>query len=412
MSWLHRRPAGNLFFLEESAAYVEHTLSTLLSFIYKGPREYHIVLPNRQTFPDTSEDAKENLLALVERIRTGLEYNGPLQVNVQDSKTSEWNTWYDNSEQFSAPAFPLEIEEELLNYKASLIRHLVLQLCTAKATGFPGIAGEEEWQKIELLAAWYGYSLVLLTTDEQKPEELFAADLLLGAEFHLYAMALLCRYTGADPGTMQPFLSSEAFDFVLWHYDELKNHDRLHAFSRACETAINKAPHEQILFNVPAWSKEAIAALTALIAIQPADDYYNDRGYAHQLNGRFLHAENDFTACLKINPHHAFALDNRGYCRMMMGNLQQGWEDVESSLLIDDGNSYTIRDRGIYFLLCAQPERALEDLQLALEIDPFTDHIHYWLGKAYFALSNMEEAKKQFDLSRSRPELPAPEYPM
>ncbi|HTF04454.1 MAG TPA: tetratricopeptide repeat protein [Bacteroidia bacterium] len=413
MGWLFGKKEPKITLTDLDKEYIENVLVSHFRHTYNPIGEkFRIHLPTNEAFPEASTDPRKSLLFTVDRIAADLGIIIPPVVIVFNDQALEWETWREESSAGTSQAPVIQLRDELLKHKALLLTHILLELCNYKL--LPLIDDEDlRAGHAEILAGYYGYGVVMLCTYGPGPNILHTNSPFSGAESHLYTLALLCIFHKTDHVPTQSFLSPETFA-VLEHYMRtLRTSDEFVRFASNCRAAIELAPLVHMVNTETVYSNKVIDACTQIIRAEPDNpDIFNTRGYAHLLQGNFSKAIADFDQCIELDPYYAFAFNNRSYCKMMTGQLASAINDLDASEMLDPRNSFNYRNRGIYHLLTGNPEQALVQMQRAFAKSPDTEHIHFWLGKAYFALSQLEKAQEQFALSRAKPELPAPEYPL
>ncbi len=411
MGWLFGKKKNKFEIDSQTRGYIERHLEWLFRNAYDPDTfKFKLHLPTENEFPEFSKDPKANLIQLVDYLCTKIGLQEIVTISVFNAKTFEWETWRQGQRADEEPPFVLQVREETLQYRAHLIAGIVLDL-GAIMLAHLYLADEEPGEEQELHATFHGFSVVLLCA-YTKVNVGFISGPWQDPSHHLYATSLLCRLFNVDHSSIKPYLDDDAYEFLDGMIKEHQNSDHFLEFKRECLRLMRLAPDFKIAFASTCYTPEVIDAYTRLIAEEKNTVYYNNRGYSYLLNGRFQEALSDLNKCIELDPYYAYAFNNRAYCRMFLGDMNGAWNDLDVSFTFDPKNSFNFRNKGIYFLLSQKPEQALEQMQLAYQSDRKTEHIHYWLGKAHFALNNLDEAKKHFERSRSIPELPAPEYPM
>ena len=176
----------------------------------------------------------------------------------------------------------------------------------------------------------------------------------------------------------------------------------------------------------------AYSAYGKALQLNPANDKaLVDRGTLYFSEKKYKEAKIDFEKALQINPNQAYGLNNmsmilgreaqytqalnyvnkaieqfpssavfknnKGYFLLMLNRLDEAKTEIESSLRLDDTNGWALRNRGIYYLKTNQTALALSDLQNAEKKDPGIDQLYYYLGLAYQANQQKNEACKAFE---------------
>lgn len=412
MGWLFGKKSPQFTISNYDREYVENNLYWLLRYMYVAEEyKFRLHLPNEEEFPEHSGDPKTNLIALVNQLSAMLGLKEQVTISVFNKQSLEWETWRIGATVSGEAAPVIQVREELFRYRAHLIASIALDLSAIKLS--PNFGPDDDMGNYpEVHATFHGFGILILCAYSRISVMLYNQP-WLSAHLHLYHMSLLCRLFNADHTAARPYLDDDAYEFLDRMVKEHASSDHFLEVKRECFRVMRLAPLHKKAADSPIYSEEAISAYTKLIAEEGKSAFLlNNRGYGYLLNQKWPEALQDFNACVELDPYHAFAFNNRAYCRLMTGDLKGALKDIDVSATLDPHNSFNHRNLGIYFLFSQQPEVALKHMQSAFGKDPKTEHIHFWLGKTYFALSNLEEAKKQFDLSRSKPELPAPEYPL
>jgi tetratricopeptide (TPR) repeat protein len=411
MGWLFGKKSNNITIGGDDRRFVERAVLWQLRFSSgDAGKTFRLHLPNEEEFPEYSSDPKTNLVEVVDRLSRDIGLKEQVTISVFSRTALTWNTWRVGRTISGEPAPVIQVKEELLPHKAHLIVSLLLDLSAIKLTPVFG-PDEDMGNEPEMQVTFSGFGIFILCAYPQI--NVFpVSQPWLSPHLHLYAMSLLCRLHHADHTAAREYLSDDAYDFLNRMVREHENSDHFLEFRREYHRVMRLVPFLQITTQQAYYAQETIDAYTQLIAAEANADYYNNRGYGYLLNGKFHEAIADFNSCIAMDAYYAYAFNNRAYCSMFTGDFQAALADLEISETMDPDNSFNYRNRGIYCLLNGQPEHALVHMKRAFAKDPKTEHIHFWLGKAHFALSDLNEARKQFELSRSLPELPAPEYPL
>lgn len=257
---------------------------------------------------------------------------------------------------------------------------------------------------VELMAIYLGFGILMINFSIEKvsTEEHLKMNTNLIQSAIVYAAALVCHLSGMDTKRFAPLLKptmqaefTDCYDYISRHEPDgfspnaIQNADLAYRLHKAVSDGFAQRDYQQVL-----------TAAQQKLAINPRDQYaYNNRGYALLQQRDYAGAIAAFTKGIQIDPDFSFLYNNRGYCYLMIGDEEKADDDFYSGEDLEPDNSYQHRNKGVVQLLKQQYSAALGHFQKALKRDPKTDLIHFYIGLAYYHLSNHALAKASFAAS-------------
>ncbi len=124
---------------------------------------------------------------------------------------------------------------------------------------------------------------------------------------------------------------------------------------------------------------------------------YNNRGNAHNVQGRYQRAIDDYDMALGIKPQYAEAYLNRGAALNALGNERQAIEDFSRAIAIRPDHAEAYINRGAVYNNLGRYREGLEDLNRGIGIKPGYAEAYFSRGVAYGALGRNREAIEDFD---------------
>jgi len=264
--------------------------------------------------------------------------------------------------------------------------------------------GLAEFKGGQMKAAIQTFSELLKGTPESSPEALRLTTLLGLAHYGVgaYAAAVpeLKKATAADPQNL-PFrlalahscLWTRQFQCVLDVYHEIVT---LNADSAEADMLAGEALDEM---------KDKPGAAQQFRAAAKADPKMPNVhfGLGYLLWGllQFDEAAKEFQAELGNNPDHALALTYLGDCDIQLGHPELASPMLEKAIRIDSKIEIAHLDLGILYSDAGRKEGALRELKAAERLNPEDQNVHWRLARFYKAMGKNEEAKIEFDKTRS-----------
>jgi len=112
-------------------------------------------------------------------------------------------------------------------------------------------------------------------------------------------------------------------------------------------------------------------------------------------------AAREFQAELDNNPDHALALTYLADTNMRLNKSEGASQLLEKAIRIDGGIELAHLDLGILYSDAARKVDALRELKTAEKLNPDDDKIHWRLARFYQANGRKDEAKVEFEKTRS-----------
>ena len=248
------------------------------------------------------------------------------------------------------------------------------------------------------------FGLLLRNEPKSSPEALRLTTLIGLAHYGLgeYAVAIpyLKQATAADPKNLpfrlalaQSCLWSKQYPCVLDVYHEIVT---LNADSAEADMLAGEALDE--MKDKPGATQQFRAAVKA----DPKEPNVHF-GLGYLLWGllQFDEAAKEFQAELDNNPEHAQALTYLADCDIQLGRPEAASPLLQKAIRIDPRIELAHLDSGILYGDAGRREDALRELKMAEKLSPDDQNVHWRLGRFYKALGKNEEAKVEFDKTRS-----------
>lgn len=214
------------------------------------------------------------------------------------------------------------------------------------------------------------------------------------------AVPFLRQATTADPGNL-PFrlalahscLWSKQYRCVLDVYREILN---LNAESAEADMLAGEALDEM---------KDHNGALQQFRAAAKADprepNVHFGLGYLLWGLMQYDEAAQEFASELANNPDHAQALAYLGDTDIRLNHPEQATPLLEKAIRIDAKIALAHLDLGILLGDAGRKEDGLRELKIAAQLSPDDQNVHYRLGRFYQLLGRKDDAKVEFDKTRS-----------
>jgi tetratricopeptide (TPR) repeat protein len=248
------------------------------------------------------------------------------------------------------------------------------------------------------------FGILLRNVPKSSPEALRLTTLIGLAHYGLgeYAAAIpyLKQATAADPQNLpfrlalaQSCLWSKQYQCVLDVYHEIVT---LNADSAEADMLAGEALDE--MKDKPAAAQQFRAAVKA----DPKEPNVHF-GLGYLLWGllQFDDAAKEFQAELDNNPDHAQALTYLADCDMQLSRPEAAPPLLEKAIHIDPRIELAHLDLGILYGNAGRRDDALRELKMAEKLNPEDQNVHWRLGRFYKAIGRNEEAKVEFDKTRS-----------
>jgi tetratricopeptide (TPR) repeat protein len=248
------------------------------------------------------------------------------------------------------------------------------------------------------------FEILLRTEPKSSPESLRLRTLIGLAHYGLgeYAAAIpfLKQATAADPQNLpfrlalaQSCLSSKQYQCVLDVYHEIVT---LNADSAEADMLAGEALDE--MQDKPGAAQQFRAAVKA----DPKEPNVHF-GLGYLLWGllQFDDAAKEFQAELDNNPDHAQALTYLADCDMQLSQPEAAPPLLEKAIRIDPRIELAHLDLGVLYGDAGRRNDALRELKMAEKLSPEDQNVHWRLGRFYKTIGRNEEAKVEFDKTRS-----------
>jgi tetratricopeptide (TPR) repeat protein len=413
MRWFSSKKRHAVLIDKSIAEAVDYSLDFIARNFGPDKNAYEIQLPSHEYYCDRESVSRDELILLTEKISCQLRLNVRIEVQFLCPTANKEPNLICNHQFSAEQVYTITVPEDLTAHPIHLTTCIVQQLCEKKAA--KKIAHNRPYVEYiaTLLSFCYGFGLFRI---------LSAAAPVLSANLHLgplkYDALLYCAASLHD----LEFLSIDKFQFYLSSDAWIRLNDLARAipdnrgrmkFREEWNRNLRQLADFRTLYSKPLHEENTLLALERLATERPADinaTFY--LAYARMLRGQFEPAIKGFDFAISAHPSLAAAFNCRGLCLLFTGRKKAALEDLKASARLQPGNSYNIRNFGIYWLMQNKPEVALKEFLKAQETDAETEHIHYWLGRAYLDLNRSDDALKEFEVSRQIPELPAPVYPL
>jgi tetratricopeptide (TPR) repeat protein len=296
----------------------------------------------------------------------------------------------------------LEAHEE--HYKEAVPNYRKALALNSKIPGLRLDLGLAQFKGGDLQAAVQTFDLLLKTAPKESPEALRLTTLIGLAHYGLgeYAAAVpyLKQATAADAQNL-PFrlalahscLWTKQYQCVLDVYHEIVT---LNADSAEADMLAGEALDEM---------KDKAGAAQQFRAAVKADPKMPDVhfGLGYLLWGllQFDEAAKEFQAELNNNPQHAQALTYLADSEIQMSHPEAASPLLEKAIRIDPRIELAHLDMGILESDAGKKDAALRELKIAERLNPEDQTVHWRLARFYKAMGRNEEAKVEFDKTRS-----------
>jgi tetratricopeptide (TPR) repeat protein len=296
----------------------------------------------------------------------------------------------------------LEAHEE--HYKEAVLHYRKALALNARIPGLRLDLGLAQFKGGDLRGAIQTFDLLLKAAPKSSPEELRLATLIGLAHYGLgdYAAAVpyLKQATAADPQNL-PFrlalahscLWTKQYQCVLDVYHEIVT---LNEDSAEADMLAGEALDEM---------KDKAGAAKQFRAAVKADPKMPEVhfGLGYLLWGllQFDEAAKEFQAELDNNPDHAQALTYLADSEIQMSHPEAAPPLLEKAIRIDPKIELAHLDLGILDSDAGKKDDALRELKTAEHLNPADQAVHWRLGRFYKAMGKTEEAKLEFDKTRS-----------
>jgi tetratricopeptide (TPR) repeat protein len=248
------------------------------------------------------------------------------------------------------------------------------------------------------------FGILLRSEPKSSPESLRLTTLIGLAHFGLgeYAAAIpyLKQATAADPQNLpfrltlaQSCLWSKQYQCVLDVYHEIVT---LNADSAEADMLAGEALDE--MKDKPGAEQQFRAAVKA---DPKMPNVHFGLGYLLWGLLKFDEAAKEFQAELDNNPNHAQALTYLADCDMQLGHPEAASPLLEKAIHIDPKIERAHLDLGILYSDGDRREDALRELKVAEKLSPEDQATHWRLARFYKAMGRNDEAKVEFDKTRS-----------
>jgi tetratricopeptide (TPR) repeat protein len=248
------------------------------------------------------------------------------------------------------------------------------------------------------------FETLLRSEPKSSPEALRLTTLIGLAHYGVgeYAAAIhyLKKATAADPQNLpfrltlaQSCLWSKQYQCVLDVYHEIVT---LNADSAEADMLAGEALDE--MKDKPGAAQQFRAAVKADPKLP---EVHFGLGYLLWGLLQFDEAAKEFQAELDNNPNDAQALTYLADCDIQLGHPEAAPPLLEKAVHIDPRIELAHLDSGILYGDAGRREDALRELKMAEKLNPDDQNVHWRLGRFYKAMGRNEEAKVEFDKTRS-----------
>ena len=326
------------------------------------------------------------------------------QGNISEAETAWRSVLKDHPTDSEAFAHLGLLEAHQEHYKDALIDY---RKALALNPAMPGLRlnlGLALFKGGEFREAIRTFQIILRTEPKSSPEALRLTTLIGLAHYGLgeYAAAIpyLKQATAADPQNLpfrltlaQSCLSSKQYQCVLDVYHEIVT---LNADSAEADMLAGEALDE--MQDKPGAAQQFRAAVKA----DPKEPNVHF-GLGYLLWGllQFDEAAKEFQAELDNNPDNAQALTYLADCDMQLGRPEAAPPLLEKAIRIDPRIELAHLDAGILASDAGRRDDALRALKIAEKLSPEDQNVHWRLGRFYKSMGKNEEAKVEFDKTRS-----------
>jgi len=248
------------------------------------------------------------------------------------------------------------------------------------------------------------FGILLRSEPKSSPESLRLTTLIGLAHFGLgeYAAAIpyLKQATTADPQNLpfrltlaQSCLWSKQYQCVLDVYHEIVT---LNADSAEADMLAGEALDE--MKDKPGAEQQFRAAVKA---DPKMPNVHFGLGYLLWGLLKFDEAAKEFQAELDNNPNHTQALTYLADCDMQLGHPEAASLLLEKAIHVDPKIERAHLDLGILYGDGDRRDDALRELKVAEKLSPEDQTVHWRLARFYKAMGRNDEAKVEFDKTRS-----------
>ncbi len=152
----------------------------------------------------------------------------------------------------------------------------------------------------------------------------------------------------------------------------------------------------QLYKELKQWDKKA-ADISSTLAVDPKHvGALRDRAGDFFYKGKYLDAELDYSAAIKINRHNWYDYYMRGRCRAAQGHDEAAMKDFDSAIEENTKASDAYYERGKLYVRQGKQKRAEKDFNRAIEYSWKHAGAHVELGKFRLAEKDYDEALKLF----------------
>jgi len=296
----------------------------------------------------------------------------------------------------------LEARQE--HYKEAVPFYRKALALNSKIPGLRLDLGLAQFKGGDLRGAIQTFELLLKSAPKSSPDALRLTTLIGLAHYglgqYVAAVPYLKQATASDPRNL-PFrlalahscLWTKQYQCVLDVYHEIVT---LNAESAEADMLAGEALDEM---------KDKSGATEQFRAAVKADPKMPDVhfGLGYLLWGflKFDEAAREFQAELDNNPAHAQALTYLADCDIQLGHPENASQLLEKAIQIDPKIELAHLDLGVLEIEAKRKDDALRELKAAERLNPTDQNVHWRLARFYKAAGRNEEAKIEFDKTRS-----------
>ncbi len=147
--------------------------------------------------------------------------------------------------------------------------------------------------------------------------------------------------------------------------------------------------------------KDAIGDYNQALKIRPKSiECLNNRAVCKSNIGENIAAINDFNAALQLDESNAKVLFNQGLNRYQQRDFVTSNNDYQKALLINDQDEALCTNAAINLFALKKYDAALVILKKGSKLNPKNGLINYWIGKVFIELKDINNACKEFTLSK------------
>jgi tetratricopeptide (TPR) repeat protein len=412
MGWFSGKKKATLFVSKEVMERTDHDLLAVAKYFALGQERSETKIPSDAYFSYNNTVTPAEINELVVTLCAQTYTDAAIDIQIFSKEKSTYEGMMCNEHLTAKGKHTIFIPDHMADHPLHLTASIVQQLCEIK---LEKIFSDRYVIRdaASVLSFCYGFGIFhLLSLRERERLRHFPLS-FLSEETMLY-----CAAAAHDLGLN----STEKFRFYVSSDSAIRVADLTKGITEhAGRERFRKQWHEQnsrswdyyIVAHGEAYEDETMDAVKRLIKLLPQDyTLIHYLAYGQLQRGMYMEAIKGFTDVISADPFFAYAFNNRGLAHLFTGSFGKALEDLKTSERLDPENSFNRRNFGIYWLMRGKADQAIKEFEKAQRMNYKTEHIHYWLGKAHYALGNHQEALRHFDLSRSVPELPAPVYPL